>query len=147
MESVNTPYSVKEVEVMKITNILMLSVFIIVALALPIYDRNDLIASGDPKGERPASFARAFQEAPRIESARMKGKKLIITGENFDQGAVIFIDGLMQKTRNAPNSSGNMLIAKKAGKTVALDQIVKLMVQNSNGQFSEELSFYTGCGS
>src|SRR5215471_11241869 len=55
------------------------------------------------------------QDTPRITSARVKGKKLILTGENFADGAVILLNGEPQKTRNDEGSPSSILIAKKAG--------------------------------
>jgi hypothetical protein len=86
------------------------------------------------------------QVAPSITDARLKGKKLIITGANFADGARIFVDGVKQKTMNDPDNPTSILIGKKAGKKLGLDQIVKLQVLNPDGVLSDELAFYTGCG-
>src|SRR5215217_2633254 len=37
---------------------------------------------------------------PKIMNARVSGKKLIVTGENFASDAVIFVNGVKQKTKN-----------------------------------------------
>lgn len=84
--------------------------------------------------------------APTIASAGLSGRKLIVTGENFDDGAEILVNGVRRKTSNGAESPATTLISKKAGMGMELGQIVKLQVQNSDGQLSGELSFYTGCG-
>lgn len=86
----------------------------------------------------------ARQSAPKIMSARMKGRKLIVTGDNFDNGAEILVNGVGRPTSDSVGAS--TLISKKAGKKLEVGQVVKLQVQNSDGQLSGELSFYTGCG-
>jgi hypothetical protein len=70
---------------------------------------------------------------------------LIVRGSGFDIGAVIVVDGLVQKTKNDGSAPGSGLIANKAGKSVLRDRVVILTVRNSDGVSSEELSFYTGC--
>jgi len=84
------------------------------------------------------------QSAPRLTRAELRGKKLFVFGQNFDQGAVIFIDGDRQKTANLDLDSTQVLIAKKAGKSLPRDIIVKLQVLNSSAVLSEEFGFYTG---
>lgn len=93
---------------------------------------------------RPAAFA---QTAPIITDARLKGKKLVVSGTNFAAGAVILVDGVAQKTKNDESNVTAELIAKKAGTMMGPDRIARLTVQNPDGVMSEELAFYTGCGS
>jgi hypothetical protein len=73
--------------------------------------------------------------APRIVSASVAGKKLIVAGENFDDGAAILINGEKQKTRSDGENPQTRLIGKKAGKKIkAGDQI---QVRNPDGTLSE----------
>jgi hypothetical protein len=81
--------------------------------------------------------------APKIFNARVKGKKLILTGENFSQGAVILVNGEPQKTRNDEDSPSTMLIAKKAGNNIADNAAVSIQVQSSNG-LSDKFPFFKG---
>jgi len=82
-------------------------------------------------------------EAPRIVSARVKGKKLILTGERFMEGAVILIDGEPQKTRNDEENPSTTLIAKKAGNSIADYALVSLQVESPNG-LSDKFPFFKG---
>jgi hypothetical protein len=80
---------------------------------------------------------------PRIFSARVKGKKLILTGENFAPGAVVLIDGVPHKTRNDEENPTTTLIAKKAGKFIPDDAVVDIQVQSAN-VLTEKFSFFKG---
>jgi hypothetical protein len=84
------------------------------------------------------------QSSPRIISAKVKGKKLFVAGENFAPGATILINGQRQKTRNSESSSGEVLIAKKGGKRIPPDQAVILQVMNSDQEVSKEFPFFDG---
>ena len=87
-------------------------------------------------------FARWFAPAvapPRITSASVRGKKLFVLGENFDDGAVILLNGEAQKTLNDDNAPDSRLIGKKAGNKITPGD--KLQVQNPNGLKSAEFTF------
>ena len=88
--------------------------------------------------------ASARQAVPRIFSARLEGKKLIVVGENFAQGALIFVDGKKRKTNNDAESPTDTLISKKAAKKMPVDEIVRLQVENPDGQVSDEFGFFSG---
>jgi hypothetical protein len=75
----------------------------------------------------------------RINAAMVSGKKLVVTGENFDPGAVILLNGEEQKTKNEPQNPRTALIGKKVGKKIAAGD--KLQVRNPNGSISEEFTF------
>ncbi len=77
--------------------------------------------------------------APKIFSATVKGKKLFVAGENFDTGAVILLNGEMQKTRNDDQDLTTKLIGKKAGKKIRPGD--RLQVRNPDGSLSEEFTF------
>jgi Galactose oxidase, central domain len=76
---------------------------------------------------------------PRIIMASVSGKRLIIAGENFDDGAVILINGEKQKTRNDDQNPRTTLIGKKAGNKIKAGD--KLQVRNPDGTVSEEFTF------
>jgi uncharacterized delta-60 repeat protein len=78
---------------------------------------------------------------PVIQSATIQGKRLIITGYNFDQGAKLLLNGEKQKTANDDASPDTTLIAKKAGKQIASGQTVTLQVQNADGKVSSAFTF------
>lgn len=75
----------------------------------------------------------------RINAATVSGKKLVVTGENFDPGAVILINGEEQRTKNEPQNPQTALIVKKAGKKITAGD--KLQVRNPNGSLSQEFTF------
>ncbi len=70
---------------------------------------------------------------PRIYNARIKGKKLILTGEHFADGAVVLINGEPQKTRNDEESPSTTLIAKKAGNQIPENAVVQIQVGGTSG--------------
>src|SRR4030095_5941757 len=75
---------------------------------------------------------------PKVKNVRLKGKKLIVTGENFDQGAVIrlFANLESQRTESDPDSPQTRLIAPKAGKKIPFDEVFGLDVLNPDGECS-----------
>ncbi|HET9530101.1 MAG TPA: kelch repeat-containing protein [Blastocatellia bacterium] len=81
----------------------------------------------------------ALDPAPRIMNASVSGKKLIVTGENFDPGAVILLNGQEQKSKNDKQNPQTRLIGKKAGKKIKPGD--KLQVRNPDGTLSEEFVF------
>jgi len=83
------------------------------------------------------------QNAPRITNARVKGRKLILTGENFANGAVILVNGEPQKTRNDEGSPSTILIAKKAGTNIPDGAAVNIQVDSANA-LSEKFPFFKG---
>ena len=84
------------------------------------------------------------EPAPRIFNARLSGKKLILTGENFRQDSVIVVNGQAQKTKNDSENPTTMLIAKKAGKKMGKGEISTIVVQGIEGAPSDEFSFFRG---
>ncbi|MBX7221705.1 MAG: putative Ig domain-containing protein [Blastocatellia bacterium] len=79
--------------------------------------------------------------SPRITGAEVSGKDLIVTGDNFANGAVILVDGAPKDTSNDAQSPSRRLIAKKVGKKIKTGQTVKLTVRNPDGTTSAEFSF------
>ena len=77
--------------------------------------------------------------AVRIYNATVSGKKLLVTGENFDLGSVILLNGEEQKTGNDEQNPTTTVIGKKAGKKIKPGD--KLQVRNPNGSLSEEFTF------
>lgn len=78
---------------------------------------------------------------PRVLAVSIKGKKLIVTGESFDKGAVILIANLEQDTQNDESLPSTVLISNKAGKKITPGQAVVIQVRNSEGSLSEPFSF------
>lgn len=77
----------------------------------------------------------------RITGATATGKKLVVTGENFDTGAVILVNGQEQGTRNDDSNSKGSLIAKKGGKKIGSGDTVTLRVRNGDGSLTPDFSF------
>jgi hypothetical protein len=68
---------------------------------------------------------------PFINRVSIQGKHLIITGENFDSGTVILLNGEPQKTlRDLADLT--ILTGKKLVKRIAPGQMVQIQVKNSN---------------
>jgi hypothetical protein len=79
---------------------------------------------------------------PVITSAEVSGKKLIVTGRNFDIGAELRLnDSRQKKTSNDSNNLTSALIAKKSGKKIERGQTVSLQVVNPDGARSEVFLF------
>jgi IPT/TIG domain-containing protein/beta-propeller repeat-containing protein len=76
---------------------------------------------------------------PTITGVTREGKRLIVVGQNFDDGAKVFINGEKQKTANDETSPSTTLIAKKAGKFIQPGN--KVTVQNSDGTLSNEFTY------
>ncbi len=83
----------------------------------------------------------AASQEVEIIGASISGKKLIVSGANFDGGATVFINGAEQKTKNDATSPTTRLIAKKGGKQIAQGQMVTLQVKNADGRESQPFSF------
>lgn len=78
---------------------------------------------------------------PKITEATVKGKKLLVRGEDFANGAMIFMNEEKQKTQNDAASPRTSLIAKKAGRNIAPGQTVAIKVKNPDGRESNEIMF------
>jgi Calx-beta domain-containing protein/beta-propeller repeat-containing protein len=86
-------------------------------------------------------FIARLNSGPTLSNATISGKKLLVFGSGFDNGAKILIDGQVQKTANDEQNPTGALIGKKAGKTINQNQTVSLQVRNSDGALSNELRF------
>ena len=97
------------------------------------------LAGGKPSNSIARWSDRGNQtEGPVITAASVSGKKLIVSGRNFDIGAAVLLNGKKQKTTNDGDNPSAKLIAKKAGKKVKAGD--KIQVRNSDGQLSEEFT-------
>jgi len=82
------------------------------------------------------AFVTKIASPPRIASVSLVGKNLIVTGENFDAGAVILINGHEVKTRNDESAPGSVLIGKKAKASIPFGEQVFIQVRTADEQFS-----------
>jgi hypothetical protein len=86
--------------------------------------------------------AKIKSTGPSIARAEIEGQHLLVFGSGFDNKAKILINGQVhKKTRNDVANPTGALIGKKAGKKIDKGQTVSLMVRNSDGTLSNELSF------
>jgi hypothetical protein len=87
------------------------------------------------------AFVIKIATPPRINGVSIAGKNLVVTGEGFDQGAVILLDGVEQRSKNDQSTPATALIGKKTAKSIAPGQSVTIRVRNSDGLISEPFSF------
>jgi hypothetical protein len=79
---------------------------------------------------------------PAIFGATVKGKQLLVMGENFGLGADLLMDDVrLKKTGNDEDKPNTLMVARKAGKTIEPGQTVRLQVRNPDGTLSNEFSF------
>jgi hypothetical protein len=88
---------------------------------------------------------------PVILNARIQGKKLFLSGENFGRGAEVFMcadcatpaeDGKkLKKIKNDADNPQTLLTSKKAGKEISPGSTVRLQVRNPDRTLSEIFEF------
>lgn len=102
-----------------------------------------VLVSGGNGGGSPALASAELLDSttapPQITGASLSGKALLIAGQNFDEGAKVFLNDEPQKT--ASETATTLLRCKKAGKQIARGATVRLKVRNSDGTESAEFSF------
>jgi hypothetical protein len=86
-------------------------------------------------------FIARITVGPVISGATIDGKKLLVSGAGFDNGAKILVDGVEQKTSNDGQNPGGALLAKKGGKKIKRGRTVTLQVRNSDGGLSNAFPF------
>jgi len=70
---------------------------------------------------------------PVITSIDIEGKKMFVTGSNFQDGATMFVNDQKTKTRNDDTAPTTLLICKKGGKLIDPGTTVQLQVKNADG--------------
>jgi beta-glucanase (GH16 family) len=88
-------------------------------------------------------YVRVYYDAdarrrPVVAEVTVSGKKLMVTGENFDRAAVILVNGAAQSTK--PDGE-NRLLAKKGAKKIKSGNTVQVQVRNPDGLYSEYFSY------
>lgn len=76
--------------------------------------------------------------APSITSVTVSGKNLVVSGQNFDSGAVLMLDGIDRRTTR---QDAGTLIGRKVAKQIPRGQTVAVQVRNSDGQSSNTIAF------
>jgi Galactose oxidase, central domain/Kelch motif len=102
-----------------------------------------LLVSGG-NGSSPSSLTSAelldtATSVPQITGASVSGKALFVEGQNFDEGAKVYLNDEKQKTAN--ETATTLLRCKKAGKQIERGATVRLKVRNSDGTESAEFVF------
>ncbi|MFL6278085.1 MAG: family 16 glycosylhydrolase [Blastocatellia bacterium] len=88
-------------------------------------------------------YVRVYSDAryePKINNVESGKKNLVVSGENFDADATILMDGDRQKTLRDDALTGT-LVGKKVAKKIASGQVVKIQVQNGDGQITAEFTY------
>ncbi len=82
-------------------------------------------------------------DIPKIESVKVKGKKLLVTGTNFEAPSFVYLNGEKQKKSvNDEASPTTLVVGLKAGKLLAPGQTVSVQIKNeTSGKISEEFIF------
>jgi len=78
---------------------------------------------------------------PVITSIDIQGKRMLVTGSNFDDGATMFINDQKTKTRNDDTTPTTLLICKKGGRLIDPGMTVNLQVKNSDGTASAVFTY------
>ncbi|MEW6126894.1 MAG: hypothetical protein AB1757_07630 [Acidobacteriota bacterium] len=83
------------------------------------------------------------QNEPQIQSVQVKGKKLLVTGVNFESPTEIYVNGERQKkTANDIDNPTTLVIAAKSGRWIAPGQTVMIQVKNTaSGKVSSEIMY------
>jgi hypothetical protein len=90
------------------------------------------------------SIAVANDNTPTIQNVQIKGKKLIITGTNFESPTDIYVNGERQKkTANDESNPTTAVIALKSGRFIAPGQTVTVQVKNTNTDKSSSTVMFT----
>jgi hypothetical protein len=76
---------------------------------------------------------------PTVASAVKQGKKLVVTGQSFDRGAVILVNGTAYKTKADAGRPTEVLKSGKAGKAVRPGD--RVSVRDADGRVSNEVTF------
>jgi hypothetical protein len=84
------------------------------------------------------------EPAPKVLNVRRNGKRLLVSGDGFQMGAMIVVNGERQKTRNDEDNPTSLLIAKKAGKHLPADAVVSIQVENPAEVKSDPFDFFNG---
>ena len=84
----------------------------------------------------PGGVAFGQQATPAIDRVELTGKRLVVTGSNFDAGSVIEVNGREVATKRGSDTPVETLIAKKGGKRIGSDASSFVTVRNSDNQVS-----------
>ena len=88
---------------------------------------------------------------PQILDARVQGKQLLVSGQNFGDGALLFMceacamptsgGSKLKKTANDETTPTTLIVSRKGGNSIAPGQTVNLQVKNPDGSVSNTFTF------
>src|SRR5262245_11390365 len=84
------------------------------------------------------------QEQPIIHSARVKGSKIILSGESFAPGVVVYINGKAHNTVRDDSSPTTVVVVKKIFKSVEVGEVASLQAINPSSVMSEPFAVFIG---
>ncbi|MGH9427489.1 MAG: hypothetical protein ACRD2L_14455, partial [Terriglobia bacterium] len=114
---------------------------VILLVSLTVFCAGQSVRSGSSDASSVRGYAQGFSD-PRLDSVRLKGDKLIVTGRDFSDGATIFINHEPVATRNDSETPTARLIAKKGGQRIASDTIAIIRVENPDTGFTDFLKYF-----
>jgi beta-glucanase (GH16 family) len=89
-------------------------------------------------------YVRVYRDSsipvPLVTGVEIRKKDVLITGENFDEGADIVMNGEQRKTKR-DDQDPSILVGKKLAKKIPRGGTVILQVKNADGTLSPEFSF------
>src|SRR5689334_21998111 len=119
-----------------------LAICLLVILAVLATGQLNLARTGQSANVSAATIQ--SEPAPKVLNVRRDGKRLLVSGESFQMGAVIVVNGERQKTRNDADDPNVLLIAKKGGKHLPANSLITIQVENGAEEKSEPFAFFTG---
>jgi uncharacterized delta-60 repeat protein len=100
-----------------------------------------LAGSASLRGVDRFAIARYATSTPKITNVSVSGKTLFVDGDDFDDEAVVIINGKVQSTTNDEQNPTTLLKVKKGGKRTKPGHTAILQVRNTDGALSPEFSF------
>jgi hypothetical protein len=104
-----------------------------------------------PTISAPFTINGAGPPLPQILDAHVQGKQLLVSGQNFGDGAQLFMcdacampatDGSkLKKTFNDETTPATLIVSRKGGNQIAPGQTVNLQVKNPDGSVSNAFTF------
>src|SRR5262245_42437477 len=126
---------------MKVRTYRLFCVCALVGFALVGTGHSLSASNGQKLYDNPNTLA---QEQPIIYSARVKGSKIILSGESFAPGIVVYINGKAHNTVRDDGSPSTTVVVKKIFKTVEVGEIASLQAINPSSVMSEPFAVFIG---